>query len=102
VPSTLLPIPHRPQRSDGDCLAACATMMLDHLGVPVDYDRLLQLLDVKPYGTPGSRLNNLAGLGIGSKGGALHHSWCTSPPSALRTGRATHRCTWLASEALSK
>jgi ABC-type bacteriocin/lantibiotic exporter with double-glycine peptidase domain len=64
VPNTLLSIPHRPQRSDGDCLAACAAMMLDHLGVPADYDRLLQLLDVKPYGTPGSRLNNLAGLGV--------------------------------------
>ena len=35
---------------------------------------------------------------IGSKGGALYHCWCTSPPSALRTGRATHRCIRLASE----
>jgi ABC-type bacteriocin/lantibiotic exporter with double-glycine peptidase domain len=64
VPNTLLSIPHRLQRSDGDCLAACAAMMLDHLGVPADYDHLLQLLDVKPYGTPGFRLNNLAGLGV--------------------------------------
>jgi len=30
VPSILLSIPHHPQRDDGDCLAACAAMVLDH------------------------------------------------------------------------
>ena len=64
MPNTLLPIPHRLQRSDGDCLAACAAMALDYCGVPSDYDRLLKLLGVKPYGTPGSRLNNLTDLGV--------------------------------------
>jgi len=64
VPNTLLPIPHHSQRSDGDCLAACAAMVLDHLGVSADYDHLLRLLDVKPYGTPGSRLHNLIDLGV--------------------------------------
>ena len=64
MPNTLLPIPHRLQRSDGDCLAACAAMALDYLGVPSDYDRLLKLLGIKPYGAPGSRLNNLTGLGV--------------------------------------
>jgi hypothetical protein len=38
---------------------------------------------------------------IGSKDGALFHYWGTSPPSALRTGRATRRCTQLASDSLS-
>ncbi len=64
MPNTLLPIPHHPQRSDGDCLAACAAMVLGYLNVPVDYDRLLTLLGVKSYGTPGSRLKNLADLGV--------------------------------------
>ena len=64
MPSILLSIPHHPQRDDGDCLAACAAMVLDHLSVSADYDRLLRLLGVKPYGTPGSRLNNLADLGV--------------------------------------
>ena len=64
MPNTLLNIPHHPQRSDGDCLAACAAMVLEHLGVSVGYDRLLRLLDVKPYGTPGSRLKNLGDLGV--------------------------------------
>ena len=64
MPSTLLTIPHQPQLSDGDCLAACAAMVLEHLGISVGYDRLLRLLDVKPYGAPGSRLKNLGDLGV--------------------------------------
>ena len=39
---------------------------------------------------------------IGSKDGALSHYWSTSPPSALRTGRATRRCTQLASNSMSQ
>jgi hypothetical protein len=39
---------------------------------------------------------------IGSKDGALLHCWSTSPPSALRTGRATRRCTQLASDSVSQ
>ena len=64
MPNTLLSIPHHPQRSDGDCLAACAAMVLEHQGISVDYDRLLRLLGVKPYGTPGSHLRNLGDLGV--------------------------------------
>ena len=64
MPNTLLSIPHHPQHSDGDCLAACAAMVLEHLGVSVDYHRLLRLLDVKPYGTPGSHLKNVSDLGV--------------------------------------
>ena len=64
MPSTLLPILHRLQRNDGDCLAARAAMVLDYIGVSVDYERLRGLLGVTPYGTPGSHLSNLAGLGV--------------------------------------
>jgi ABC-type bacteriocin/lantibiotic exporter with double-glycine peptidase domain len=64
VPSTLLTIPHHPQRSDGDCLAACAAMVLEHLSILIDYDRLLRLLGVERYGTPGSHLKNLGDLGV--------------------------------------
>ena len=39
---------------------------------------------------------------IGSKDGALPHYWGTSPPSALRTGQATRRCTQLASDSMSQ
>jgi len=64
VPNTLLSVPHHQQRSHGDCLVACATMALAYLNVSVRYEHVLKLLDVKPYGTPGSRLNNLVDLGV--------------------------------------
>ncbi len=64
MPTTLLPIKNYPQRSTGDCLAACAAMALNYVGVSVSYHRLLRILDVQPYGTPGSRLNKLAALDV--------------------------------------
>lgn len=35
-----LPVPHRKQLQQSDCLAACAAMVLAYLGEPVDYQRL--------------------------------------------------------------
>jgi ABC-type bacteriocin/lantibiotic exporter with double-glycine peptidase domain len=64
VPNILLPIPHQLQRSEGDCLAACAAMALAYWDVASDYDHLLRLLEVKSYGAPGSRLNKLVSLGV--------------------------------------
>ena len=37
MPKVLLSVPHRSQQSDGDCLAACAAMVLAHLGRAIDY-----------------------------------------------------------------
>jgi len=39
-------------------------MVLDYLGHPVDYDRLLNLLDVGPSGTPAGRVRRLTRWGI--------------------------------------
>ena len=64
MPNILLPIPHQLQRSEGDCLAACAAMALAYWDVASDYDHLLRLLEVKSYGAPGSRLNKLVSLGV--------------------------------------
>ena len=64
MPNTLLPVPHKRQRQDADCLAACAAMVLAHLGHQVDYDQLLKLLQVKSYGTSGRNLKNLTALGV--------------------------------------
>jgi ABC-type bacteriocin/lantibiotic exporter with double-glycine peptidase domain len=64
VPSILLPIQHRQQRSNSDCLAACAAMALAHQGVSVEYDRLLKILRVKPFGTAGYNLYNLRASGV--------------------------------------
>ena len=62
MPNYLLPIPHHQQQRDGDCLAACAAMVLDYLGQPLDYSQLLQLLKIKSYGAPASNIRLLAQL----------------------------------------
>lgn len=60
----LLPVPHQQQHHDGDCLAACAAMVLAYLKQPVDYGRLLLLLQIKSYGAPASNIRLLAQLGL--------------------------------------
>jgi len=64
VPNTLLPIPHKPQHQDADCLAACAAMALAFVNIHTDYNQLLHLLRVKPYGTSGRNLRYLTSLGV--------------------------------------
>jgi hypothetical protein len=56
VPKVLLSVPHQLQEGDGDCLAACAAMVLAHLGRAIEYARLLRLLDIKPYGAPAGNI----------------------------------------------
>ncbi len=38
---TLLPVSHRRQQQQADCLTACAAMVLDYQQRPIPYDRLL-------------------------------------------------------------
>jgi ABC-type bacteriocin/lantibiotic exporter with double-glycine peptidase domain len=64
VPKVLLSVPHRSQQSDGDCLAACAAMVLAHLGYAIDYPQLLKLLKIKPYGAPAGNVRLLENLGL--------------------------------------
>jgi ABC-type bacteriocin/lantibiotic exporter with double-glycine peptidase domain len=64
VPKVLLSVPHQPQQSDGDCLAACAAMVLTHLGQKIDYPQLLQLLEIKPHGAPARNIRQLAALDL--------------------------------------
>ena len=60
----LLPVSHQKQRRRADCLAACAAMMLDYIGRPCPYHRLLCLLDVKLIGAPASNILRLTRLGV--------------------------------------
>lgn len=64
MPSILLPVRHLRQHNDADCLAACAAMLLDYLDVQIKYNRLLKLLKVKSFGTPGQNLKLLVVLGV--------------------------------------
>lgn len=62
MPRVLLTVPHQKQQSDGDCLAACAAMVLDYFNSSVDYPNLLQLLKIKPFGAPASNIRLLTQL----------------------------------------
>jgi ABC-type bacteriocin/lantibiotic exporter with double-glycine peptidase domain len=64
VPKVLLSVPHQHQQSDGDCLAACAAMVLAHLGHTIGYLQLLELLKIRPYGAPASNIRLLENLGL--------------------------------------
>ena len=60
MPKVLLSVPHQRQRGDGDCLAACAAMVLIYLGQAVEYPLILRLLNIKPYGAPAGNIRLLA------------------------------------------
>lgn len=62
--AVLLHVPHTSQRRDGECLAACAKMALEYLGLPTPYDRLLKLLKIESFGTFFSNLRELEQLGV--------------------------------------
>lgn len=64
MPKRLLPVPHQQQQSDGDCLAACAAMVLNYLNIPIGYTELQRLLKIKPYGAPASNIRLLAHLDL--------------------------------------
>ena len=61
----VLPVAHIQQGDRGECLAACAAMVLTYLGFTVAYNRLLKLLQVQPpIGTPAFNIRELEQLGL--------------------------------------
>lgn len=64
MPKTLLLVPHHQQQQPADCLAACAAMVLDYLGIQVSYGRLLKLLKIEPFGASAYNLHHLSSLGV--------------------------------------
>ena len=65
MPAVFLEIEHVHQRNDGECLAACAAMVLNFISFPVAYKRLIRILEIKDnFGTPSSKIRNLDKLGI--------------------------------------
>ncbi len=61
----ILSVPHIPQREQGECLAACAAMMLRHIGRLANYNQLLKLLQVRTsIGAPSSNIRKLETLGM--------------------------------------
>jgi predicted DNA-binding antitoxin AbrB/MazE fold protein len=61
LPVPWLPVSHKRQCHRSDCLAACAAMILAHLGRSVRYSRLMRLLNVTPdLGAPASNIESLS------------------------------------------
>ncbi len=61
--SPILPVPHLYQPVTGECLPACAAMVLSYLGIRVNYRRILSILQTQP-GTPFSKIRQLAQLKV--------------------------------------
>lgn len=60
-----LTVPHVQQQQPGECLAACAQMILTYLAIPVTYQKLLKLVQVKSgIGTPVAHLRFLEQLNL--------------------------------------
>lgn len=55
----LLGLKHHRQ-TQSDCLAACASMVLEYLGISYEYNRLMHMLGTTNDGTPFSNLKRLA------------------------------------------
>ena len=64
MPKVLLPVSHLKQQGEGDCLAACAAMVLEHLDRAISYRDLLQLLRIRSFGAPAGNIRLLAQLGL--------------------------------------
>lgn len=57
-----LSVPHIPQHKDGECVAACAAMLLDYMGVSASYNQILKLLGTEWFGTFASQIRKLESL----------------------------------------
>lgn len=60
MPTCLLPIEHQVQEVEFGCLAACASMLLNELGIAASQEELNHLLDLQTGGVPYTRLERLS------------------------------------------
>jgi len=61
----LIKVSHIPQQRDGECLVACADMVLRYYGIKKRYWRLRQILKIQNnVGTPFPFIKNLQKLGV--------------------------------------
>ncbi len=59
-----LTVSHLKQSQQADCLAACAAMVLKYYDLSHPYQRLLSLLEIKPFGAPAPNVQRLTRLGV--------------------------------------
>jgi ABC-type bacteriocin/lantibiotic exporter with double-glycine peptidase domain len=64
VSRIILPVPHIQQRAEGECLAACAAMVLSYLKFSATYEQLLKVLQVEWFGAPAPNIRYLKKLNL--------------------------------------
>ena len=64
MPTRLLTTSHKLQEEEAGCLAACAQMVLQHIGVETTQSRLNRLFGLTSIGAPYSSIRRLDQLGI--------------------------------------
>ena len=58
-PPLILPVTHLTQQRIGDCLVACAGMLLTYAGKPFNYQRVASQLKTRNFGTVFSNIRHL-------------------------------------------
>ena len=74
MPTRLLTTSHKLQEEEAGCLAACAQMVLQHIGVETTQSRLNRLFGLTGIGAPYSNIRRLDQLGIQVKVAAGNES----------------------------
>jgi ABC-type bacteriocin/lantibiotic exporter with double-glycine peptidase domain len=64
MPKDWLPVPHDKQTADGQCLPACARMVLAYLGRELQEAQIARLLRSHSFGTPAPNIRYLESLGL--------------------------------------
>ena len=64
MPHDWLPVPHYRQSADGQCLPACARMVLAYLGRNLTETQIAKILRAYSFGTPASNIRYLESLGL--------------------------------------
>ena len=64
MPKDWLPVPHYRQTADGQCLPACARMVLAYLGRELEEAQIAKRLQSYSFGTPAPNIRHLESLGL--------------------------------------
>ena len=64
MPKDWLPVPHYKQSADGQCLPACARMVLAYLGHDLTETQIAERLHSYSFGTPAPNVRHLQSFGL--------------------------------------
>ncbi len=70
MPKDYLPVPHFKQSVDGQCLPACARMVLAYLGQKMEEAQVAKTLRSRSFGTPAPNIRYIESFGFSVMYGA--------------------------------